>query len=199
MSNFKMLAIVGFVYQLKITHDSYKTSLKLKDAVESKFQKAYKEYILLKQKLEKILDETNEAYKDKRIELFKNNLEDAEYEYKNLCDKIKSIENDICFTPEEMPVFPKIVSPILLFGNLCVFAYEFYSSINQQSTLSILSKCSLISFPAIILGILGVYFAYNTRAVNEKLEKVQSEMKIEINKIKNKLNLIKRNEFYFSN
>jgi len=189
-----MLTVVGLVCQLKITFDSYRTYLKLKNSVESKFQKAHKEYVLLKEKLEKILEETNEAYKEKNVDLFKFKLEDAEYEYKSLCDKVKSIENDISFTPEEMSVLPKILAPISLFGNVCLFAFELYLNKNLDSIL-----WNLINYWSLFIGCLGVYFAYNTSAVNEKLAKIQSDIIMEINKIKNKLNSTKRNEFYFSN
>lgn len=187
-----MLAVIGFVCQLKITHYAYKVGINMNSLVEKKFQSLYKDYIFSKNEVEKSIEQANEAYKEKKILLFKNNLKNAEFEYKMLCDKLRSIENDIIFTTEEIPVYPKILSPLSMFGNLLIQYYRWDPSSNLLLVSNILS-----TILNIIFGVLGFYYAYNTQSIDEKLKVINLE-KIEIERtIKHKIKMLKRNEFYF--
>lgn len=189
-----MLTLIGVVCQLKVTVDSYKSAIKLKNAVEVKFHKLYKEYLELKQKAEKSLEETSEAFRCKNNALFRNHLENAEFEYNLLRDKLRSIDNDLNFTPDEMPIYSKILSVFSLFGSICLGFYKWFDSISVNTRLCL----EMFTISAIVcVGIVAVYFAYNTRALDEKLRFFKTEA-VEIEKsIKRKIDLLKMNEANF--
>jgi hypothetical protein len=135
-----MLALIRFVCQLKITHNAYRVSINNKISVDKKFDSLYADYFSLKKEAETSIEETIEAHKEKKIRQFKNNLENAEFEYKLLYDKLKSIENDIYFTLDEIPVFPKIFSSISFFGNLWI---QYYRYLNTPNGL-VSNKCIML-------------------------------------------------------
>jgi len=184
-----MLALIGFVCQLKITHYAYKVSINHKISVDKKFECLYADYFNLKKEAETSIEETIEAHKKNKIRQFKNNLENAEFEYKFLYDKLKSIENDIYFTLNEIPVFSKIFSSISFFGNLWIQYYRYLNSTN--SLISNIFGIALV----FIFSVFGLYFAYNKRIVNEKIKIINLE-KVNIEKsLKCKIDMLKKKDF----
>jgi len=192
-----MLIVFGLASQIKITYTAYKAALKLEALVENKFKTIFNEYLDQKKELEDSIVEANHAYKKKRIDSFRFHLENCDYEYKTLCEKLKSIESQISFTQDEISVFPKIFSVISLFGNIFLLYYQWISHIRSSDSTDIhLIKSITCSF-ILSIGFVGVYYAHNTRSIAKKLKLTRLEAACIKNSVKNKIKLLKTHEFYF--
>lgn len=197
LSILSMLTIAGLALQMKITYDAYKIARKLKNRVEAKFQALFNEYLQLKKDTLKSVESANETVRENKKLAFMNHFENADFEYKMLCDKLRYIETSITFTPEEMPVYPKILSILSLFGNVMLFIYKWMNQ--NESTIALWRRFLSFSIfsAAGLLGLSAVFYAYDTRAIERKTQIIKYEAKEIERSIKNEIDLLKRNKLYF--
>lgn len=201
LSILSMLTIAGLALQIKVTYDAYKIAQKLKSRVEARFQALFSEYLQLKKDTLKSVESANETIRENKKLAFLNHFENADFEYKLLCDKLRYIETSLTFTPEEMPVYPKIFSILSLFGNVMLFVYKWLLAFQDESTIGLWRK--LLSFSVFsVVGLLGfsaVFFAYDTRAVERKTRMIKCEAQEIERSIKNEIDLLKKNPLNFYN
>lgn len=202
-----IIPIIGIAFQAKTTYDAYMMHNTEVSKVESTFSQSYREYLELKNKVLSSIEKANKCYIERDKDLFKLNVENAEYDYRSMCHKLSFIKKKLYYIIDDRPIQRKLLSLLSFVTSIGCFIYSYFGN-QPESTLQSEAKSQIniqSGFRTLIqgltatlifsIGIVGLHFTISKSSINSKLDVLRTEsLDISVN-LKNKIDMLNRKAF----